>query len=117
MKTEFTPGPWRVYEGTAFKDSCESEVITDEKGETGAVVICRGSGCNHSANARLIAAAPALFEALVDVLGACDAQFNGLQLPDTCRWCGRELENGDFCLSDDCPGYMARQTVAKALGQ
>jgi hypothetical protein len=60
MMTTYTPGPWRLF--TAFTDP---EIVTDRKSahETESLVQFRGQP-NALANARLMAAAPELLEAL-----------------------------------------------------
>ena len=63
--TQHTPGPWRVF--TAFTDL---EIVTDRPTahETESIVQFKGQS-NAKANARLIAAAPALLEGAEDLLG------------------------------------------------
>lgn len=73
-------------------------------------------------NAALIAAAPAMYEALLSILPATDIVSG--QETDNCRWCGRDytdhaVETGEtleLCSSDDCPGYIARAALAQAEG-
>lgn len=67
-----TPGPWTVYQGRKPIDPYESEVITDEKGQAGSVVICRLAGANRQENAALIAAAPEMLAVLKYALFALE---------------------------------------------
>lgn len=59
LKTEqgFTPGPWQVLKG----DRCWHVASMDRTFETGCIMFAGGEGSGE-ANARLIAAAPALYE-------------------------------------------------------
>lgn len=82
-----TPGPW--FEQTGFSDDVE---ITAESRE-GMVAICSMDlgftghiGVEQEANARLIAAAPCMFEALVEVLEALDVSRNGGEYPSFEAW-------------------------------
>jgi hypothetical protein len=61
-QTAHTPGPWRVFD--AFTDL---EIVTDRPtaNETESIVQFKGQP-NANANARLMAAAPELFDALED---------------------------------------------------
>lgn len=59
----FTPGPWQVFKG----DRCWHVASMDRTFETGCIMFVGGYG-NGAANARLIAAAPALYEALTTLL-------------------------------------------------
>lgn len=64
MKTEFTPGPWSVYDVGEFpgvdSDSGESIIVWGDNGDE--------SGVRGMANAHLISAAPELYEALDNIL-------------------------------------------------
>ena len=74
----------------------------------------------HEKHRNLIAAAPAMYEALLSILPATDIVSG--QETDNCRWCGRDytdhaVETGEtleLCSSDDCPGYIARAALAQA---
>lgn len=71
MKTEHTPGPWHYGGLTRF--------VTDGEGEPVARVELRKASPTHEecvANARLIAAAPELLEALKHIEKYCQAQAN-----------------------------------------
>ena len=72
------------------------------------------------ANANLIAAAPAMYEALKDLIGDLGDLHGGSIAELQCHWCGRDYEDeeaGGLCTSDDCPGYIARQAIAQAEGR
>lgn len=94
MKSEHTPGPWRVAKwrnGFLWVDSS----VTDE-----GVALC-GDGSwvgPCEANARLIAAAPDMLQALADIL----------RHTDECQSC-----NGHMAAID----AIARQAIAKARGE
>ena len=90
------------------------------------VNLCRTNDAQDvdgEANAHLIAAAPAMYEALLSILPATDIVSG--QETDNCRWCGRDytdhaVETGEtleLCSSDDCPGYIARAALAQAEGR
>jgi len=106
-----TPGPWTT----------EGADITNGYPEQGArVLIAEKVFSEH--DAALIAAAPAMYEALLSILPATDIVSG--QETDNCRWCGRDytdhaVETGEtleLCSSDDCPGYIARAALAQAEG-
>lgn len=66
MKTQHTPGPWKVNEHSevTFKDGriCDVDYYNVGRGEKGRYQL------PHEANARLIAAAPELLDALSECL-------------------------------------------------
>mgnify|MGYP001600623960 CR=1 FL=1 len=99
MKTKHTPGPWKVTE----LDWDSSDTYINPSRETGEfALICRmtGSHAHKNANARLIAAAPELLEALEEAL---TAPF-GLVRGDDAR------KQTDFVTK-------ARAAIAKAKGE
>jgi hypothetical protein len=63
------------------------------------------------AEARPRETAPALLEALKDLLGDLPSVQGGI-----CRHCGREYEDiqSGNCPSDDCPAFHARAVIAQA---
>jgi hypothetical protein len=101
MSATHTPGPWHV-NFTKF-----SEVRTDE----GALIAkCEKlSGLvNLQANARLIAAAPDLLEALKNLLRAN---------PGDCTIAGRIAETGQPLSAYGMARHAAGQVIAKAQGE
>ena len=115
QKASHTPGPWHVSEGNirpALVYAANGYLVAD----------CNTMQEAKEANARLIAAAPKLLEALRDLLGDSPAVQGG-----DCQWCGREygdpndpeitttVPDGD-CPSDDCPSFLARAAIAEATG-
>ena len=70
IKTDFTPGPWKYEQSLIGLLTCDFVVMNDDmyglhiqQGEKGYGHVTKESG----ANARLIAAAPEMFQALVDL--------------------------------------------------
>ena len=125
-----TPGPWQLSSEspTIIKQDMSLIGLPD-----GGVLI--GSACGHEssgfyptldeseANARLIAAAPELLEALEDLIGPEDDPKAGWRgwTPSTemfrCEFCGQE--DLDCCRiqhDDRCPIKAARAAIAKATG-
>ena len=87
MKTTLhTPGPW------AISGIYHSIFIAPDDGKSGGLAKVFGCGPNAEANARLIASAPDMFDALQDI---CDA-----------------FEDQDSTLMDQC-----RAALAKAKGE
>lgn len=101
---QFTPGPWRKRYDQS-EDAIYVEV--DEKS------ICRIDlpEENDDDNARLIAAAPAVYEALKDILPRYDITADG-----ECKFCGRDygkdIPKDYLCTSEDCPAEVARAALA-----
>jgi hypothetical protein len=70
-----TPGPWTFAKNVAYQPIVESENPSDN----GRFVICQTFGTHKHPNARLIAAAPDLLEALTALLSytrACEDMLN-----------------------------------------
>lgn len=65
----WTPGPWQVFKG----DRCWHVASMDRTFETGCIMFAGGQGSGE-ANARLIAAAPAMHEAISTLLNAMEMQ-------------------------------------------
>jgi hypothetical protein len=64
MKTLFTPGPWEIENRTKQGEFCiTTHIVAKDKSHLAII-----TPCNIEANARLIAAAPALLAALIDLL-------------------------------------------------
>ncbi len=59
--SKHTPGPWSVWSDPEQKDQCQ---YIDAKG----MAVAHVFGINREANARLIAAAPDLLEALIEMV-------------------------------------------------
>lgn len=111
---KFTPGPWRVRTGT-FGDVVDAnnaavaiaQVRNDDAGN-----YVNGSGQPvRQANARLIAAAPELYEALEVIL----------EEPHGCPFCDsgilRTPNNPAKSHTENCGYYRARLALAKARGE
>lgn len=68
-ETKHTPGPWRTGEGE-FQDQVFAEIlIPPTRDDWGKALICETGG--NEANARLIAAAPEMLEALRELFKHC----------------------------------------------
>jgi hypothetical protein len=96
--SKFTPGPWRIN-----RHGFETSYLCHEfiEGDSGIAVFGVWHPENHKeqeANARLIAAAPELYEALKDLLDVCHCENN--------------------CAPDDmtCATNKARAALAKVEG-
>ena len=109
---QHTPGPWHAALGLKLISDVYAVGVNGQR-----VFIAE---CATQRDALLIAAAPAMYEALLSILPATD--IVGGQETDNCRWCGRDytdhaVETGEtleLCSSDDCPGYIARAALAQA---
>ena len=101
-----TPGPWTLLIARA-----RIEVRTSPEA-------CYAFSLSDEANARLIAAAPELLEALKGLLGDLGWEmFLGDHYE--CIHCGRtyDLDDCPDNCDDDCPGEIARAAIAKAEGR
>lgn len=88
MTTKFTPGPWYVGTGTYEGRNIYSAVsVTDDEGFTYQPVVATaeddGINC-WDANARLIAAAPDLLEALQNIAEYWNQDQNEAAMADAC---------------------------------
>ena len=92
----YTPGPWKVYEADCFPGYYG--IDTRGKPSTSVVVFGKKSGIPKKEDARLIAAAPDLLEALQAVCEAYGCE------------CVDEGPNGH------CPMCQGRAAIAKATG-
>ena len=114
---ERTPGNWTVQHNN--NDDTTYIVANDPRlGADMVAEIYRVSA--YEGNAALIAAAPAMYEALKDLIGDLGDLHGGSIAELQCHWCGRDYEDeeaGGLCTSDDCPGYIARQAIAQAEGR
>ena len=75
---------------------------------------------DEGTNLEKATAAPAMYEALKDLIGDLGDLHGGSIAELQCHWCGRDYEDeeaGGLCPSDDCPGYIARQAIAQAEGR
>lgn len=77
MEHKHTPGPWLAQDGNHFEADCV--ITTQDRLDTSKGPIAQLDtefnepvGAEQRANARLIAAAPDLLEALIDLLGAVE---------------------------------------------
>ena len=77
---KFTPGPWRFKISTT--PFYTRHYIYGDRGQGLAEVYTHDDG---EANARLIAAAPAMYEALKSVLFDCDNVYGSAPLTDTIK--------------------------------
>lgn len=116
-----TPGPW-VSTGPHSREVVTYNTGTYRPAMTIATVNGYWDG-EALANMHLVAAAPAMYEALTTLLPEEDIVSTDSG-PDECRWCGRTYPDYDnegelpvLCTSDDCPGYIARQAIAQAEGK
>ena len=100
MNTKHTPGPW-IYEASTrtIRAVPANYWLASMDSFDGAV--------NHEANARLIAAAPELLEALIDTLGMLDHYQSGR----ADNWDGSTKGQALSTIRD------ARAAIAKATGE
>jgi hypothetical protein len=85
VSAAFTPGPWAHREGGSYcGDTGRYEILSDDDGWVVASTIGDVSDLypQEEANARLMAAAPELFEALDDILIHCLADIEAEEQRD-----------------------------------
>ena len=123
-KPAFTPGPWEV-KLCVYNVKMRSnthEVVSQDSGNKAATIEAWWDTEEEKANARLIAAAPDMYEALTNLSGDTP-DFNEVSHNMfRCRHCGRmyhltELPEDARGCSDDCPGHIARAALRKANGK
>lgn len=110
--TKWTPGPWKPHAtGHARSGKPEHEIHWSDDGECIAEIV------HGEPEARLIAAAPDLYEALDAALNMIEHSLTGLPNPDT----GKAYRNGVDDLALTPNGSMtllkARAIQAKARGK
>jgi hypothetical protein len=103
--SKHTPGPWRVYPTTELVDARGTEGVTGYNIESESCEIVGVEGIefwkeNAEANARLIAAAPELLEALTSLLSEAEAFASAI----------RAYANSEAIAA-------ARAAIAKAKGE
>lgn len=107
MKAQHTPGPWRARPNGGYGQGPINAVFTAESELCGGLLASldtEPTNPNMEADARLIAAAPELLDALEKLLGLFDSgirsEYEGTSMLETL------LAEGDF----------ARAAIAKATG-
>ena len=102
-KAKHTEGPWTLR--PLNEEIGEYEIVgprhSDETGESEYIAVVCGGLPESEANARLIAAAPELLEALEELLSAVD------------KACGTAIPRGSFSAARKA----ARDAIAKATGE
>ena len=94
MKTDHTPGPWTIQHG----HSSRVYLINSPRGHAVGEIVYTDT--RNPADAQLIAAAPDLLEALLELIAEADAPIN---------WSGHQAPNTE--------GFQrARAAVYKAIG-
>ena len=112
-----TPGPYKVVHDNSID---ATYIVPTEPPDSHAIARIYRNHPEYEENAHLIAAAPAMYEALKDLIGDLGDLHGGSIAELQCHWCGRDYEDekaGGLCTSDDCPGYIARQAIAQAEGK
>ena len=95
MKTKHTPGPWKINQTTLYRGE---EMISDESGQFIAGISNRDES---EANAKLIAAAPEMLDALKAVYDLIDS---GVLVRDTSFVSVHGIKDDDFA-------YFTKQSV------
>ena len=116
MTGKHTPGPW-----VAQTDPCHYDTLSDVVGGDGNLFVSVGGKASwqeQEANARLIAAAPELLEALVEV-GECvrtyETEYDG-RMYEICSGCDAQLSDGQSHRSS-CTWLKVDAALAKAEGK
>ena len=115
MTQQHTPGPWAAdFEDGTNVGGMVLMAIKTPQGLPVALIPCRPVDNPKAhphlvADALLIAAAPELLAALEGLLATEDDPS------EWCYWCAA-LVDREVCISDDCPGVLARAAIAKATG-
>lgn len=104
MQTQYTPGPWRYVRENGSPTTGRHMVAGARPGYIAEVRDC-GSGCVE-ANARLIAAAPELLEALKKAAQSLEWHAHG---------CCRGIDDGAPLPTNEAV-ELAKRTIAKAIG-
>jgi len=111
MTTEHTPGPWTFDTSGEGKPCSIITSVHDEHGPDDDVCEVYGGNTDcektREANARLIAAAPELLDAVLDMLGQLEAVGLLIDGEDCGQWHG--AEGLSFA--------KAREAIAKATGE
>lgn len=126
MKPKFTPGPWEIASGSAYR------VVWVEFGADGKITDCelicdtannaKTRTPENAANARLISAAPEMYEAMIELDAALMAIQEDIdtELVGAC-WCfdsdRDELDHSEFCRRINRGIVEARAAIAKAEGR
>ena len=104
-QAKHTPGPWLA------SGDADANIVTVEAKDKGYTTVCRlgYSTPTREANARLIAAAPDLLEALVDMVSSVEVALEDVQVTngaslDALSWIANSTEK-------------ARAAIAKARGE
>lgn len=123
MENAFTPGPWEALCGNECSDHYKlisANVSRNGEGANGGIYVAKVQGPDHIANARLIAAAPELLEALEGIFAHLDddpgAPGHSHTVPGV--W-DNDVSNGERAGQpcDWCAHWeRARAAIAKARG-
>lgn len=98
--SDFTSGPWRALK--ALRRTADGRDVVEIADQSGLVQIAEADGTRKHANARLIAAAPDLLTALINITGRFEA---------ACAFTGNDAEMIAAATGD------VRAVIARATGQ
>lgn len=104
MSAKHTPGPWDYFVGNANGRGLIRVETAASAATAGVHVASLARGGNSEANARLIAAAPELLEALENMVGT------GAQFEDYC-------DDSEHDAESRCVFCIARAAIAKVEGK